>query len=170
MPQRSTPSGLWHFHSWKGWYVWAQTQRGSQAEEQSPICKIFNPTGNRSYTGQADWGDQTGKTPKQRTKPAVYESDEKRAKIPAETDKLVKGAQWEGFKYTGNKAQVSHISNQGSNKEGSKTNNTGEDRIFKIKQEVCEDRRQRFWQHWQLLLVLNRCRCCLRWLFFNSGS
>lgn len=55
---------------------------------------------------------------KTKKEPVIDESNEKRTKIPGNKDNLVKGAEWDGFKYTGNKAQVTHISNQLRNKEG----------------------------------------------------
>lgn len=55
---------------------------------------------------------------KTKKEPVINETNEKRTKIPGNKDNLVKDAEWDGFKYTGNKAQVTHISNQLRNKEG----------------------------------------------------
>lgn len=52
-----------HPQKCRGWYVWAQMQRPSKTEEQSPKFKIFNAIGNRrSYRKrQANVGKQTGR-------------------------------------------------------------------------------------------------------------
>lgn len=101
--------------------MWAQMQRGSKAEELSPVCKTFNPIGNRSYTKKASKSRQpnmqgAGKKPQIKNKLVTRGSQTRdNTSTPSyqNTKTIWKGIHSGiGLNTLGNKAQVNHVSNQ----------------------------------------------------------